>query len=103
MGVAEDERRKDLADIEKLMEKAEGRRIVWRLLEQCNVFGTTFSHEPLTMAFNEGQRNIGLLILADVMEVAPKRYMVMTLEAQERKRIVMATLEKEQEISNEEA
>lgn len=103
MSVAEDERRKDLADIEKLMEKAEGRRIVWRLLEQCNVFATTFSHEPLTMAFNEGQRNVGLLFLSDVMEVAPKRYMVMTLEAQERKRIVMAILAKEQETENEEA
>lgn len=103
MSVAENERRKDLADIEKLMEKAEGRRIVWRLLETCKVFVTTFSHEPLTMAFNEGGRNVGLQFLADVKEVAPKRYMVMELEAQERKRIVMATLEKEQEMANEEA
>lgn len=101
MGVAEDERRKDLADIEKQMETAQGRRIIWRLLEQCKVFATTFSAEPLVMAFNEGQRNTGLQFLADVMEVAPKKYMVMTLEAQERKRIVMATLEKEKEREDE--
>lgn len=103
MSVAEDERRKDLADIEKQMETAQGRRIIWRLLEQTRVFATTFSSETLQMAFNEGQRNVGLQFLADVMEVAPKKYMVMTLEAQERKRIVMAILEKEQETANEEA
>lgn len=103
MGVAENERRKDLVDIEKLMETAAGRRIVWRLLETCKVFASTFSAEPMAMAFAEGQRNIGLLFLADVMEMAPKKYMIMTLEAQERKRIVMATLEKEQETADEEA
>lgn len=101
MSVAEEERRKDLNDIKGLMDSAQGRRVIWRILESGRVFSSTFSVEPLNMAFMEGQRNAGLSILADVMEIAPKKFQVMMLEAKERRELVSALLEKEKEGINE--
>lgn len=100
MSVADEERRKDLNDIKLLMDTAHGRRVVWRILESGRVFASTFSVEALNMAFMEGQRNTGLSILADVMEVAPKKFQVMMLEAKERRELVNAILEKEKELNH---
>lgn len=100
MSVVDEERRKDLKDIKDLMDTAHGRRVVWRILEAGRVFSSTFSVEALHMAFMEGQRNAGLSILADVMEVAPKKFQVMMLEAKERRDIVSAILDKEKELTN---
>ncbi len=100
MGVREEERRKELNDIRDQMETAQGRRVIWRLLEAGKVFSTTFNAEALSMAFLEGHRNIALSFLADVMDVAPKKFNVMMLEAKERREIVKALLEKEREAEN---
>lgn len=100
MSISDEERRKDLNDIKLLMDTTHGRRVVWRILEAGRVFSSTFSVESLHMAFMEGQRNAGLSILADVMEVAPKKFQVMMLEAKERRDIVSAILEKEKELTN---
>src|SRR5574340_1333024 len=78
--VDEAERIKRLIEIEDfkwLMAHKQGRRIVWRLLEQYGVFRSSFSTEPLEMAFLEGQRNDGLRLLADIHEHAPDRYVEM--------------------------
>lgn len=102
MGVIEEERRKDLQDIKSLMDSAQGRRIVWRLLEQGKVFNTTFSIDQPVMCFQEGARNIALSFLADVMEIAPKKLQVMMLEAKERRDLVCALMAKEEETNYEE-
>jgi hypothetical protein len=102
VSVHNEERRKDLKDIKDLMETAHGRRVIWRILEVGRVFSSTFSIEPLNMAFLEGHRNIGLAFLADVMDVAPKKFQVMMLEAKERKDLVLTLLAKEEETNNEE-
>lgn len=69
-----------------------GRMFVWDILAQCNVFGASFTGDPLTTAFNEGRRDIGIRLLRDVLQIDPnaltkmraendarlKRYHVMT-------------------------
>jgi len=102
MSVYEDERRKDLQDIKSLMDTAQGRRVVWRLLEYGKVFSPTFSIEQPVMCFQEGARNMALTFLADVMEIAPKKFQVMMLEAKERRDLVETLLGKEKETINEE-
>lgn len=64
-----------------LLSERWGRRIVWQQLAACGVYRTTFTGEPLSSAFQEGQRSIGLSILSSVMDVAPAALPLMQAEA----------------------
>lgn len=101
MSVMDEIRRSELNDIKLQMDTERGRKFMWRLLELSNVFRPTFSPDPLQMAFNEGTRNQGLKLFAEIMEVAPKKYMVAALEAKERSDLLVAQLAKEKEMNNE--
>jgi hypothetical protein len=50
------------------------RRYVWDKLADCGIFRTTFSTDPLQMAFNEGQRNAGLTLLNDIIQYCPEQF-----------------------------
>jgi len=41
---------------------------------------TSFNNSGSVMAFNEGQRNIGLMLQAEVLEANPDAYMTMLTE-----------------------
>jgi hypothetical protein len=60
-----------------------GRRYMYRLLEQCHMFASSYSSNPIRMSFLEGERNIGLRIVADIMAYCPRRYAEMMQEASE--------------------
>lgn len=75
---------REAADIRWLMESEQGRRIVWRLLNQSGVFRSSFSSDALAMAFSEGNRNIGLQLMAQVHELCPDMYPEMAREANAR-------------------
>lgn len=62
------------------MNTEQGRRFIWRLLGLCGVYRTSFTGNSGTF-FNEGARNIGLMVLADVQEVALDAYLQMVKEA----------------------
>lgn len=40
-----------------------GRAYVWALLSKCNIYGASFTPDPITMAYNEGRRAIGIGML----------------------------------------
>ena len=63
-----------------LMSSRRGRRIVWRLLDKAGVYRSSFSAEPGVMAFQEGMRNIGLMIVAQIHAAAPGSYVRMIEE-----------------------
>jgi hypothetical protein len=75
---------REAADIRWLMESEQGRRIVWRLLNQSGVFRSSFSSDALAMAFAEGNRNTGLQLMAQVHELCPDMYPEMVREANAR-------------------
>jgi hypothetical protein len=50
------------ADFRKIAELVEGRRFLRRLLAECGVHQSTFCGEPLSMAFREGRRSVGLWV-----------------------------------------
>ncbi len=66
----------------------EGRAFFWMLLQSTNALddgGTIFSGEqPMTMAWNEGRRVVGMWGRDWVFTAAPEMYMVMKREAVER-------------------
>ena len=63
-----------------MMSIREGRAWVHDLLATSHVFESSFSNNPGLMAFREGERNVGLRVLAQVMRLAPDRYVDMMKE-----------------------
>lgn len=66
----------ELNDIRQLIATAHGKRVFWRYLELCGVYKSSFTGSSETF-FLEGQRNIGLKILADIVDADPKAYVAM--------------------------
>ena len=73
-----------LGVIASTMSNPAGRDYIYSVLERCHVFASTYSPSALAMAFAEGERNIGLQLLADVMSAAPEQYVFMMREANDR-------------------
>lgn len=76
-----EQREKD--DIKFVMDSEHGRRVIWSLLEKGQVFGTCFNVDPNITAFNEGQRNLALVLFQRVMTHCPDQYLKMAAEASE--------------------
>ena len=68
------------SDFKWLMSSKRGRRIVWRLLDRAGVFRLSFNTNSMAMAFNEGNRNEGLRIMAQIHALCPELYAVMAKE-----------------------
>ena len=71
----------ELGDLKWLMSNKRGRRFVHRLLERSGVFRLSFDQNALRMAFNEGTRNEGLRLIAQLTEHCSERYIEMLTEA----------------------
>ncbi len=56
----------------ELLSTISGRSWVWRLLESTHMLSTSFSGDAMTMAFREGERNIGLRLWADIESASPE-------------------------------
>ena len=78
------ERQQELRDIQSVMKFRDGRRFMWRVLEKAGIYDSSFSVDPAILAFKEVQRNIGLMLISDIMKATPDKYQVMAKEAQER-------------------
>jgi len=70
------------AAIAAIMQHPETRAWVYGLLANCGMFRSSFDRSALSMAFNEGQRNIGLGVTAEIMRVVPESYTQMVREAE---------------------
>ena len=76
--VAEDRRKRTLLN---LLSTPEGREWVWSQLSRCNIFATSLDANPYQTYANEGARNIGLALLAEVMRADPAAFALMQQEA----------------------
>ena len=70
----------ELDDLRQIMDSVHGRRFIWRLLDKAGVFRTSFTGNSTTF-FNEGMRNLGLMVLADVHQACANQYIQMMQEA----------------------
>lgn len=80
------QRQREVDDLKWLMGHKQGRRYMWVQLNNYGVFRTSFSSDPLVMAFNEGARNQGLKLIADIHEHCAERYAEMTKEQHDARR-----------------
>lgn len=70
-------------DLRKIIGSVEGRRFLYQLIFLISgCFHTSFSNDPLVMAFKEGQKNVGLGLLNDVNALFPEAFFVMVKENQ---------------------
>lgn len=76
-------RKTEIADLKWLMSSPKGRRFMWRLLEISGPFRLSFHTNAMTMAFNEGNRNLGNQLFNEVMTLCPETYPVMVQEQQD--------------------
>jgi hypothetical protein len=72
---AELKRKQQVEDIKWLMTHAAGRRFIGRLLAFTGTRRTSFHNSGSVMAFNEGQRNVGLMIESELLEHIPDGYL----------------------------
>lgn len=73
-------RRRELNDLIKVLDIPEGRRVLWRLLSEAGVYRSSFTENSNRTAFNEGRRDIGLLLLKDVNLAKPNAFAQMQRE-----------------------
>jgi hypothetical protein len=77
-------RMEELEDLKKVASTAEGRRLLARLFDLTCFFVTIPPAPPETMGFNLGQRNIGCILMNDLLETAPEKYITMQRATKER-------------------
>ena len=65
-------REQELADLRAVLKRPQGMRVLKRLFALSNALGSSFANDPYCTAFNEGLRRMGLVLLEDVQEAAPK-------------------------------
>ena len=67
-------RERELDDVFDVCQTPGGRRFYHRIMEQCGIFRTSYfpGNPSEHTAFNEGKRNIGLMLMADIDEACPK-------------------------------
>lgn len=74
-------RDQELDDLRTVLGTPQGRRFYWRTLGECGIYRTSYTGSSNSTCFNEGKREIGLRLMADLMEAAPEKYILMQQEA----------------------
>ncbi len=79
---AEDKTQTLINDLTAVLQTESGRRWMWSLLERCRLFQSSFGANAAMTSFNEGIRNIGLQVMAEIMDADPELFTTMMLENQ---------------------
>lgn len=94
-----DKRARELEEIQLVVSSKHGRKFYWRLLTMCHLFETSFTGNNTTF-FKEGERNIGLCLMRDLMEANPESFTLMQKEHAESIELERLKTEKEKEEKN---
>jgi len=78
-----------------------GRRAIWTRLEKCGVFRSSWDLDPHTVYFNEGRRQVGLELIADIAAADETALLHMMSEARRREADERIALEKAQKKKQE--
>jgi len=70
-----------------IMQTSQGREYFYGLLEFCHIWRLTFDPENQSITcFREGERNVGLKVLADINQASPDLYHQMCREMEDLKK-----------------
>lgn len=76
-------REREIQDITWVLSTKMGRRFFWRYLEMTGLFRTSMDAAMNRTFFNEGERNVGLRLMADLDEAQPEAFILMKKESKE--------------------
>ena len=71
----------EVADLQAVLATMSGRRLLWRILGKSGFQRGSFSPDALTMAFQEGERNVALWLQAEIEGADSSAFLVMIREA----------------------
>ena len=74
-------RNQKISDLKKVLSFQEGRRFIWRILQDAEPFQTCFDTNALTMAHKAGFKDFALNLIDDLNRYAPGSYQHMQKEA----------------------
>jgi hypothetical protein len=69
----ESEKQQAREDLAAILNLAAGKRFVFWLLEHCGIYRLSYDGEN-ALAFNEGQRSVGLRLIGEMNELHPACY-----------------------------
>lgn len=72
-------RDQEIEDFKHVMNDPRGRRFMWRVLERSGIYRSSYTGNSETF-FREGERNIGLMLLAEMMSICPESHIAMLQE-----------------------
>lgn len=75
--------RQFMLDLRSVLDLSAGRRILWWLLDAAGVYRSSFTGNSTTF-FNEGRRDLGLLLLGRITECNPEALILMMQESKKR-------------------
>jgi len=64
-----------------LLKQEPARDLLWRVLDQCGVFGEIFDPNFGKTGYLAGRRSVGLWLLTQIAEASPDAYLAMQLKA----------------------
>lgn len=83
---------------EETLKTPQGRAFLNDILARCGIYRSSFNAQtPPRTFFREGERNIGLQVLALIHEAHPDAYHVMQKEARERDKMSERTRERDRD------
>ena len=77
------ERERQFEEFRFILSTTGGRNWIWRLLSECKIYKAKVT-DPLLTFREIGREDIGLWVLAEIMETEPYAYIKMQEEAKER-------------------
>lgn len=73
--------KQDADALRSLMLSKAGRAFLYRRLERCHIYATTFAPgQPDVTAFNLGEENVGKQLMSEAMDASPDLYVTMIKE-----------------------
>lgn len=72
-----DRRKEEVADLKFILSTVQGKRFLWRLLEQCKTFESVFSPESMRMSYSAGRQDLGHYLMAEIMDAEPEAFIEM--------------------------
>lgn len=76
-------RQREINDVAYVLSTRQGRRFIWRLLCDAGIYRSSFHTNGSMVYFNEGRRDVGLKLLAEVSEADPMAPHMMAMEAKQ--------------------
>lgn len=68
------EEEQELVDLRELLKLPAAQRFLWRQLEKCHVWASSFHPSGQVFAANEGRRGVGVELMTQIIEADPQAW-----------------------------